>query len=67
MSHADLSNNDLMHGGFSRTSSLADLAYIAMPGLTSRVSCNRSVVSLSHLRRSKSGSGHMAQAIAAPR
>ena len=28
-------------GGFSRTSSLADLAYVAVPGLTQRVVHNR--------------------------
>jgi len=49
VSHDNLSGNDLVQGGFSRTSSLADLAYVAMPGLTSRVSHNGSVVSLSHL------------------
>lgn len=36
-------------GTFSRTSSLADLAYIALPGLTSRVTRNRSAVSLANL------------------
>jgi len=36
-------------GGFSRTSSLADLAYVAVPGLTQRVVHNRSVVSLANL------------------
>ena len=34
---------------FKRTSSLADLAYIALPGLTSRVSRDSATVSLVHL------------------
>jgi len=49
-SHADLgSSQSSLVGGFSRTSSLADLAYVAVPGLTSRVVHNRSVVSLANL------------------
>ena len=34
---------------FSRTSSLADLAYVAIPGLTSRVTRNNSVTSLANI------------------
>lgn len=49
-SHADLgSSHSSLVGGFSRTSSLADLAYLAVPGLTSRVVHNNSVVSLANL------------------
>jgi hypothetical protein len=49
-SHADLgSTHSSLVGGFSRTSSLADLAYVAVPGLTSRVVQNNSVVSLANL------------------
>lgn len=48
-SHADLSDGQLPSSSFSRTSSLADLAYVALPGLTSRVSRNNSVVSLANL------------------
>ena len=47
-SHADLGSGPTT-SSFSRTSSLADLAYVALPGLTSRVSRNNSVVSLAHL------------------
>ena len=47
-SHADLGSGPTT-SSFSRTSSLADLAYVARPGLTSRVSRNNSVVSLAHL------------------
>ena len=48
-SHADLSLGPTSSTPFSRTSSLADLAYVALPGLTSRVSRNNSVVSLQNL------------------
>jgi hypothetical protein len=49
-SHADLgASHSSLVGGFSRTSSLADLAYLAVPGLTSRVVHNNSVVSLANL------------------
>ena len=42
-------NTSKSFGTFSRTSSLADLAYVAIPGLTSRVARNRSVTSLANL------------------
>ncbi|KAL3923122.1 MAG: hypothetical protein SGPRY_004321 [Prymnesium sp.] len=48
-SHADLNHESSSPLTFSRTSSLADLAYVALPGLTSRVSLNNSVVSLANL------------------
>ena len=40
---------DSAHHLFNRASSLADLAYVALPGLTSRVARNRSVTSLASL------------------
>lgn len=48
-SHSHLPERDQHSGIFSRTSSLADLAYVALPGLTSRVARNQSVVSLANL------------------
>ena len=53
-SHDHLPANGRLHM-FSRTSSLADLAYVALPGLTSRVTRNRSSVSLANIRDTFSG------------
>jgi len=47
-SHDHLPQTD-RSGGFNRASSLADLAYVALPGLTSRVTRNNSAVSLANL------------------
>ena len=47
-SHDHLPSNE-RPGMFNRSSSLADLAYVALPGLTSRVTRNRSAVSLTNL------------------
>lgn len=49
-SHAALEHGDRPASGmFSRGSALADLAYVALPGLTSRVARNHSVTSLANL------------------
>lgn len=48
-SHDRLPGGNEEHAMFKRTSSLADLAYIALPGLTSRVSRDSATVSLVHL------------------